>query len=180
MCGLWASVGLDVPRAAIEVVAHRGPEGEGWGEGRSDIGRRVVLAHRRWAILDLHERAAQPMLHGPSGCRIVYNGEVYNFKELRRELEAKGHEFHTASDTEVVLAAYAEWGEDCLARFNGMFAFVIPDPIRTLFFPHRFATSARDAARGHRMRAGRSLAFRRDAGDGGAVPRAAALVRAQA
>lgn len=137
MCGLWASVGLDVPRAAIEVVAHRGPDGEGWWEERSDIGRRVVLAHRRLAILDLHERAAQPMLHGPSGCRIVYNGEVYNFKELRRELEAKGHEFHTASDTEVVLAAYAEWGEDCLARFNGMFAFVIHDPNRQRFFAAR-------------------------------------------
>ena len=102
-----------------QAAHHRGPDDD----GKIIIGS-VGLAHKRLAIIDLNSRGRQPMVYRDSYW-IVYNGEIYNYLELRSELELLGHSFRTASDTEVVLAAYTEWGEQCLKRFNGMWAFAI-------------------------------------------------------
>ena len=108
--------------AMTMAIAHRGPDGEGFfAEGP------VALGHRRLSILDLSPAGAQPMTVCAGRYHITYNGEVYNFLELRRELEAKGHRFFSTSDTEVVGVAYAEWGAGCLDHFNGMWAFAIWD-----------------------------------------------------
>ncbi len=130
MCGIYGLVRLDqaVERGALErqrdVLAHRGPDDAGvW---ISDCGR-VGLAHRRLSIIDLSPGGHQPMVSADGRLAITYNGEIYNYRELRRELEQRGCAFHSASDTEVILAAYATWGEQCLTRFNGMFAFAIHD-----------------------------------------------------
>ncbi len=102
--------------------APRGPDADGFfHEGH------VALGHRRLKILDLSQRAAQPMIDEDNGLVIVFNGCIYNFEALKLELEDYGHRFTTTSDTEVILKAYAEWGERCVERFNGMFAFVILD-----------------------------------------------------
>jgi asparagine synthase (glutamine-hydrolysing) len=113
----------------LDVQAHRGPDGCGtW----ADPG--IVLGHRRLAFLDLSPEGAQPMQYGEDRYVITYNGEVYNYVELRATLERLGHAFRSSSDTEVLLAAYAEWGPACLHRLNGMFAFAIWDRReRTLF-----------------------------------------------
>ena len=87
----------------------------------------IGLGHRRLSIIDLSDAAAQPMLTPDGALAISYNGEIYNFREVRAELEAKGHRFRTESDTEVILAAWRQWGPDCLGRFNGMFAFALYD-----------------------------------------------------
>ena len=131
MCGIAGFVSLDTgpyARAAValramsSLIAHRGPDGEGdWASADSCVG----FVHRRLAIIDLSANGAQPM-HGPNGTVITYNGEIYNYIELREELSA-GWTFRSASDTEVILAAYAKWGEDCVSRLRGMFAFVIWD-----------------------------------------------------
>ena len=105
-----------------EAVAHRGPDGEGvWSEGA------VAFAHRRLAILDLTDAGHQPMQSADGRYVLNYNGEVFNYAQLRVELSAKGHRFHSQSDTEVVLEALAEWGLDAIPRFNGMFAFALWD-----------------------------------------------------
>src|SRR5207237_5747840 len=96
----------------------------------------LLLGHRRLSILDLSEAGAQPMQYS-GRYSIVFNGEIYNYVELREELMRQGCEFHTHCDTEVILAAYATWGETCLHRFNGMFAFVIYDAARHTFFGGR-------------------------------------------
>lgn len=134
MCGLWASVGLNAGRGAIQAVAHRGPDGEGWEEHATPAGP-LMLGHRRLAIVDITPAGAQPMARG--GAVVVYNGEIYNHLELRAELEGLGHVFATRSDTEVLLAAWEQWGESCLDRFNGMFAFVLWDRGRNLLFAAR-------------------------------------------
>ncbi len=105
-------------------MTHRGPEdaGELWSEDG-----RVGIAHRRLSIIDLTDTGHQPMQASEGRVAIVYNGEIYNFRDLRRELEEHGHIFRSTSDTEVILAAYRQWGEDCLARLHGMFAFAIYD-----------------------------------------------------
>jgi len=136
MCGivgLWqldgAVVNRKVLRAMTAALAHRGPDGEGL-HIDGDLG----LGHRRLAILDLSPAGHQPMSYGNGRWWITYNGEIYNFLELQQELEALGHRFRSRSDTEVILAAYAQWGRDCLLRFNGMWAFAIWDAQeRTLF-----------------------------------------------
>lgn len=107
-------------------LAHRGPDGAGqriFSFDRSEVG----LAHRRLAILDLTESASQPMSNVAGDIWIVFNGEIYNYIELRSELLALGHCFRTDSDTEVLLQAYDRWGAECIHRLNGMFAFVILD-----------------------------------------------------
>ncbi|MET1113181.1 MAG: XrtA/PEP-CTERM system amidotransferase [Allosphingosinicella sp.] len=108
-------------RAMADVLAHRGPDGSGvW------TAPGIGLGHRRLSIIDL-ATGDQPMLSADGALALSYNGEIYNFREVRGELEAFGHSFRTESDTEVILAAWRQWGPDCLARFNGMFAFALYD-----------------------------------------------------
>jgi len=129
MCGIAGIAGRDpelVTRMTGTLV-HRGPDDGGlWHDDQ------VTLGHRRLTILDLSERGRQPMTwrRGDDEYVITYNGEIYNFAEIRRELEAKGSRFRSHSDTEVILAAYAEWGERCVTRFNGMWAFALYDRSR--------------------------------------------------
>ncbi len=108
--------------AMSERLAHRGPDGEG-----THISGRTGLVHRRLAIIDLSPDGLQPMTNEDRTLWLVFNGEIYNFVELREELVHKGHTFYSKSDTEVILHAYEEWGHDCLARFNGMWAFALWD-----------------------------------------------------
>jgi len=116
-------------RRMTDAIAHRGPDGEGF-----YIDSFIGLGHRRLAILDLSPTGHQPMITPDGRFAIAYNGEVYNFKELRDELAQLGHVFHSRSDTEVVLRAYVEWGEDCVLHFNGMFALAIWDKTRQQIF----------------------------------------------
>ncbi len=129
MCGLAGICRFDgelVEEGLLErmtrAIAHRGPDGAGHYHAGS-----VGLGHRRLAVLDLSDAARQPMVNDAQDLVIAYNGEVYNFRELRAELETKGYRFRSRSDTEVVLKAYEEWGEKCVDRFNGMFAFAVYD-----------------------------------------------------
>ena len=107
-----------------DTLSHRGPNdcGTWW-----SLDRRVGLAQRRLAIVDLSLAGHQPMTDGSGQTSITFNGEIYNHHDLRKELEACGHQFRSSSDTEVLLAAYRQWGVDCLERLNGMFAFCIYD-----------------------------------------------------
>jgi asparagine synthase (glutamine-hydrolysing) len=118
-------------RRMNDAVAHRGPDGEGFYQGAN-----FGLGHRRLSIIDLSENAGQPMFYG-KGLAIVFNGEIYNYIELREELLAKGYTFSTSSDTEVILAAYRCWGENCVRRFNGMWAIAIYDEITQTIFCSR-------------------------------------------
>ena len=112
-------------------MRHRGPDDAGsW----LSSDRRVGLGHRRLAIIDLSPGGHQPMSDATGTVWVTYNGEIYNYQELRRELEGKGHPFQTASDTEVLLAAYREWGTQCVERFNGMFAFGLYDAAKARLF----------------------------------------------
>ncbi len=116
-----------------DALAHRGPDGEGfWTNKRGNAG----LAHRRLSIIDLTAAAAQPM-HYMQRYSIVYNGEIYNYIELRRELKKAGYHFTTASDTEVILAAYDCYKEKCLQHFDGMFSFAIWDEKEQTLFAAR-------------------------------------------
>jgi len=105
-----------------DTISHRGPDGEGYFVDGS-----FGFGHRRLAIIDLTQAGHQPMETSDGRYVIAYNGEVYNFQELRQELEAKGRQFRSRTDTEVVVNAYAEWGSGAVKRFNGMFAFAIWD-----------------------------------------------------
>ncbi len=106
-------------------IRHRGPDGEG-----SYIEGKVALGHRRLAILDLSEDGAQPMFNEDRSLVLVFNGEIYNYLELREELSMLGYRFHSRTDSEVILHGYAAWGDDCVHRFNGMWAFAIWDSRR--------------------------------------------------
>lgn len=136
MCGIYASVGFAPEPRNIDIVSHRGPDGRGWRTFESAAGP-VALGHRRLAIVDLGDRAAQPMACVDQRVWITFNGEIYNFIELRDELEALGHRFRTTSDTEVLLEGYVEWGEKVLDRLRGMFAFVIYDAREECVFAAR-------------------------------------------
>jgi len=136
MCGISGVCnvsGEPVPAGLLkrmtDVIAHRGPDGEGF---YTDGG--VGLGHRRLSIIDLSASGHQPMANASADLVITYNGEVYNFQKLRVELEALGYQFHSRTDTEVVLYAYQEWGEKCVDHFNGMFAFAIFDRERRRMF----------------------------------------------
>jgi asparagine synthase (glutamine-hydrolysing) len=108
-----------------EAQRHRGPDGSGLWES---AGQEVVLGHRRLAIIDLSEGGAQPMVDEESGLAVTFNGEIYNFAEIRRELEALGDRFRSNSDTEVILKAYRRWGLPAVERFRGIFAMGLWDP----------------------------------------------------
>jgi asparagine synthase (glutamine-hydrolysing) len=114
-----------------ETIAHRGPDASGiW----STADHSVVLGHRRLAIIDLSPTGAQPMLNSRGTITVVFNGEIYNHEELRRELAAGGVNFVGRSDTEVLLASYEVWGERCVEQLRGMFAFAIYDQTRRVLF----------------------------------------------
>lgn len=120
--------------AGGDALSHRGPDdaGEWWSsEGR------VGLVHRRLSIIDLSPLGHQPMQTASGDLTIVFNGEIYNFQDLRRELELRNHLFRTSSDTEVILAAYREWGVNCLTHLNGMFAFALFDSTKQQMFMAR-------------------------------------------
>jgi asparagine synthase (glutamine-hydrolysing) len=149
---------------ACSIIRHRGPDDEGlltWSPGEEPVvwagsdtapsthqhwryntlqpGQKfkVGFGHRRLSILDLSPAGHQPMLYQPAGLSITFNGEIYNYLEIKAELAALGHTFNTTGDTEVILHAWAQWGVDCLARFNGMFAFVLLDHNRRKLYAVR-------------------------------------------
>ncbi|MEQ9002390.1 MAG: asparagine synthase (glutamine-hydrolyzing), partial [Pseudomonadales bacterium] len=133
MCGIAGIVGAlesDSVRRVQQMLGaleHRGPDQHGlWCSGETGTG--AVLGHRRLSIIDLSEAGRQPMVHPESGVALSYNGECYNYLELRAQLEGLGHAFHSRSDTEVILKAYVQWGEGAIERLRGMFALVIWDP----------------------------------------------------
>jgi asparagine synthase (glutamine-hydrolysing) len=156
MCGICGEIDLakghihgDVAKRMCDVLAHRGPDDEGmvfirgnqyWeakkslGDIKNENGFEVSLGHRRLSIIDLTETGHQPMCNEDGTIWIVYNGEIYNFQEIRKRLEEKGHLFRSKSDTEVILHGYEEWEVDCLNYFRGMFAFGLWDSKRKRVF----------------------------------------------
>ncbi|MDH4100573.1 MAG: asparagine synthase (glutamine-hydrolyzing) [Nitrospirota bacterium] len=136
MCGIAGIYNLNgepvspvLLRKMTDAIAHRGPDGEGFYTDSF-----VGLGHRRLAIIDLSPAGHQPMVTQDKQYALTYNGEIYNFQELRAELESLGHHFHSRTDSEVVLNAYVEWGSGCVEKFNGMFALAIWDKSRQELF----------------------------------------------
>ncbi len=143
MCGIAGYFSSSLPDHAhrkyfpevVERVRHRGPDDTGTVYGSlsdsllaaEDARVRWALGHTRLSILDLSSQGHQPMPDASNRVWLTYNGEVYNYLELRDELKQRGHVFHTATDTEVILASWQEWGEECVTHFTGMFAFILVD-----------------------------------------------------
>src|SRR5271170_684408 len=128
MCGICGAIGFDNPRESESIVrrmnaalTHRGPDGEG-----ILAARRAAFGMRRLSIIDL-PGGGQPVWNESETIALVFNGEIYNFQELRHLLEDAGHQFRTHSDTEVIVHAYEAWGEECVSRLQGMFAFAIAE-----------------------------------------------------
>ena len=139
MCGLAGMLRIDghpadreTVRRMTEMIRHRGPDDSG-----EYFSGPVGLGFRRLSILDLTPSGHQPMSTPDGRLTIVFNGEIYNYRELRTELEAAGHAFRSTGDTEVLLRAYEQWGTDCLSRLNGMWAFLIHDRARRIVFGSR-------------------------------------------
>jgi asparagine synthase (glutamine-hydrolysing) len=130
MCGIAGMMGVSVDRAVLERMAaalrHRGPDDHGTWTANDG---RVGFGHARLAIIDLSAAGHQPMIDHGATLTIALNGEIYNYRDLRRELEELGHRFESESDTEVLLAGYRQWGADVLPRLVGMFAFAIHDSV---------------------------------------------------
>ena len=132
MCGIAGLIDLkgrevhkETIKAMTDAIKHRGPDGEGqW------VVKNVGIGHRRLAIIDLSDAASQPMQSKDKRYILSYNGEIYNFKEIRKELESLGHNFYTESDSEVLLLALVQWKEKALIKFNGMFAFAFHDTLK--------------------------------------------------
>ena len=129
MCGICGELRFDgqaPDRNTLQLMtdrlARRGPDGSG-----QYYSGPVALGHRRLAVIDLSEHSAQPIVDDAAGLALVFNGTIYNYPELREQLRAKGHRFVSSGDSEVILRAYAEWGEDCPSRLEGVFAFAIWD-----------------------------------------------------
>ena len=167
MCGIAGFYGFKDFKITAEKlknfsdpISHRGPDGEGFEVLNEN---RVGLAHKRLSILDTSQAGKQPMSYANSRFTITYNGEIFNFIELRKQLIAKQYQFTTNTDTEVILAAYDYWGTDCFDKFNGMWAMAIYDKkdrslllsrdrfgIKPLYFKHfgnffAFASAAENA-----------------------------------
>jgi asparagine synthase (glutamine-hydrolysing) len=134
MCGISGLINCGSSEALqrmTDLIAHRGPDGQGVQWFRDSASG---LGHRRLSIIDLSQAGRQPMANETADLWITYNGEIYNYQEIRSELTAKGYSFRSKTDTEVVLKAFEAWGENCLDKFNGMFAFAIYDVrSKTLF-----------------------------------------------
>jgi asparagine synthase (glutamine-hydrolysing) len=129
MCGICGVLNFDgkevspvLLKKMTDSIAHRGPDGEGWYRDKG-----LGFGHRRLAIVDLSPLGQQPMVTPDNRYVLTYNGEIYNFLEIRADLVARGHSFRSKTDSEVVLHAWAEWGSECVNKFNGMFAFAIWD-----------------------------------------------------
>lgn len=132
MCGIVGLIGAaGETHAALAALRHRGPDARG--QWHSADGR-AALGHARLAILDLDARANQPLTCPRTGNVLIFNGEIYNYRDLRAELVKAGWVFRTTSDAEVLLAAYGEWGEGCLPRLNGMFAFAVYEEVAGRLF----------------------------------------------
>jgi asparagine synthase (glutamine-hydrolysing) len=137
MCGICGQINClnnsIVDQRQVEKMAfkltHRGPDGSDY-----YLAKGISLAHRRLSILDTSNDASQPMVDKASGVVVTYNGEIYNYVEIRKRLISKGHSFKSSGDTEVLLKAYLEWGQDILEIINGMFAFLIFDPRQNEIF----------------------------------------------
>ncbi|TNF91647.1 MAG: N-acetylglutaminylglutamine amidotransferase [Gammaproteobacteria bacterium] len=136
MCGICGELRLDGERASRQVIlrmnkhlVHRGPDNEGVYEDGP-----VALGHRRLSIIDLSERANQPLVDEQHELALVFNGTIYNYRELRETLMQRGHQFVTSGDSEVILKAWAEWGKDCVEHLTGMFAFAIWDKKQQILF----------------------------------------------
>src|SRR5712691_719041 len=139
MCGICGIVRLGAPpevetaAAMARALDHRGPDGDGLYEDQAG----VALGFRRLAIIDLSDAGLQPFASDDGSLQLLHNGEVYNYRELRTELESHGHRFRSATDTEVILRAYEQWGEACVQRFVGMWAIAIWDARRRRLFCSR-------------------------------------------
>ena len=140
MCGIsgFADFNKRTVKETLEkmnrILSHRGPDGEGYGIYNNDTAA-IGLGHRRLSIIDLTEGGSQPQTY--QSLHITFNGEIYNYAEIKKQLEQKGHQFHSHSDTEVILHAYAEWGSAALQQFIGMFAFAIYDEGKQKIFACR-------------------------------------------
>ena len=124
MCGIagfsWNDKAL--LKKMCDAISHRGPDQFGYYEDKG-----ISLGHRRLSIIDLSQKAKQPMFNEDGSIVLVYNGEIYNFKALRDSLEKKAHRFRSETDSEVIIHAYEEFGENCVGMLNGMFAFALWD-----------------------------------------------------
>src|SRR5665647_2178088 len=133
MCGIAGFIdfnntsSLQILQKCTDALSHRGPDGSGY-EFMQNKNCQVALGHRRLSIIDLSNAASQPMWY-KNFC-IIFNGEIYNYAEIKSDLEKKDHKFITHSDTEVILHAWEEWNEQMIHRFIGMFVFVIYDQQR--------------------------------------------------
>ena len=139
MCGIAGIIirsGAEPPdlSRALDLMAHRGPDGHRqWREKLSETCT-IALGHRRLSIIDLTKAASQPMADVSDRYRLTFNGEIYNYIEVRAELRQLGAQFATASDSEVILEAYKHWGTGCLTHLNGMFAFALYDRLSRRLF----------------------------------------------
>jgi asparagine synthase (glutamine-hydrolysing) len=163
MCGIAGLITTNPETrigAMLKAVEHRGRDDEGvWISPAIDgDGQRVCLGHRRLSIIDTSSAGHQPMASHDGRLMLILNGEIYNYRELRDQLTGKGHTFRTQTDTEVLLAAWAEWGEECLPRLNGMFAFALWDEKEKSLFlvrdrvgikPLYYADAGKDAGAPH-------------------------------
>jgi len=138
MCGIngFNFIEKSILKKMNSSLAHRGPDDEGV---FTDLNSKVSLGHRRLSIIDLSKNGSQPMnySHKDKKATIVFNGEIYNFQEIKDKLIKLGYKFKSTSDTEVILASYLEWGKDCVKKFNGMWAFAIYDPKKEVLFLSR-------------------------------------------
>src|SRR4051812_45109326 len=138
ICGIVGNAGREYVEPMLARIAHRGPDDEGvYVSGAGPSGLRAALGHRRLAIIDLSPAGPQPMPDASGRYWLTFNGEIYNYRELREQLRARGHEFVSGTDSEVILYAYREWGPECVSRFNGMFAFAVWDDERRELFAAR-------------------------------------------
>jgi asparagine synthase (glutamine-hydrolysing) len=139
MCGIAgyinysrdAKASREVTKKMTDIIRHRGPDGEGF-----HVNNNIALGHRRLSIIDLF-KGSQPMYSQNKTIVIVFNGEIYNYIELKEELRTLGHKFYTDSDTEVVISAYQQWGTGCQSKFNGMWAFALWDEVKQELFISR-------------------------------------------